>query len=208
MGEFHRHVAQSAETDYANFLVLGNPRAANGGIRCYSSTKKRRGSIEVEVGRNAQDKAFIDHDVLGVAAVGDASEVLVGEVVGECEVGTKLFEARPALGTRAVRIYHAADCGKIARFELGDRGADRSDTADDLMAGHAWIDSGHDAAPLVTNLVKIGVTNAAKEDFDLHVAVGWIATFDLRGSQRRCRTGSGVSFRVVRSHVCSFCLDF
>jgi hypothetical protein len=32
--------------------------------------------------------------------------------------------------------------------------------------------------------MKIGVANAAEQDFDLHVAVSWIATLDLGGGQR------------------------
>ena len=66
------------------------------------------------------------------------------------------------------------------------------------MARDDRVNSGHDAAPFVKNLVEVGVTDAAKQDFDLHVAVSWIATRNRGGSQLRCRTGSGVSFRVVR----------
>ena len=41
------------------------------------------------------------------------------------------------------------------------------------------------------------MADAAEEDFDLHVVFGWIAPRDRGGGQRRCRTGSGVSFRLV-----------
>src|SRR6266446_9444866 len=67
------------------------------------------------------------------------------------------------------------------------------------MTGNNRVDSGHELTPLVPNRMEIGVADAAKQDFDLHVAVSWIATLDLGGGQRRCSTGSGVSFRVVRS---------
>jgi hypothetical protein len=40
------------------------------------------------------------------------------------------------------------------------------------------------------------MADAAKQDFDLHVILGWIAPHDPGGSKRRCCTGSGVSFRV------------
>ena len=52
-------------------------------------------------------------------------------------------------------------------------------------------------APLVADLVEIGVADAAEEDFDLHVVFGRIASRDRGGGQRRCRTGGGVGFRLV-----------
>ena len=67
-------------------------------------------------------------------------------------------------------------------------------------------------APLVTDLMEIGVADAAEEDFDLHVAFGRIAPRDRGGGQRRCRTGSGVSLRGVhtfsmlsRAPLCKIC---
>jgi hypothetical protein len=42
--------------------------------------------------------------------------------------------------------------------------------------------------------VEVGMTDAAKEYLDLHVAFGRIPSRDYAGGQRRCRTGSGVSF--------------
>ncbi len=114
-------------------------------------------------------KCSVDDDAVGVAAVGDAAGVLVGEVVGEGEVGAELLEARLALGAGAVGVDHAADRGEVAGLELGDGGADLGDAADDLVAGNAGIDGGHHAAPLVAGLVEIGVADAAEENLDLHV---------------------------------------
>jgi hypothetical protein len=54
--------------------------------------------------------------------------------------------------------------------------------------------------PFVTDLVKIGVTDAAEENFDLHIAFDWIASRDGGGSQRRFRAGSRVGFGLVRVH--------
>ena len=90
-------------------------------------------------------KLLVDDDAVGVAAVGDASEVLVGEVVGEGHVRAELLEAGLALGAGAVRVDHAADGGEVAGLELGDGGADLGDAADDLMAGDAGVDGGHHA---------------------------------------------------------------
>ncbi len=197
MGKLHAHVAQSAETDHANFLALGDAPVAHRRVRRDSGAKQRSGSGEVEVRGNAQDESLVDDDAVGVAAIGDASQMLVGKVVGEGRIRAELLEARLALGAGAVRVDHAADRGEVAGLELGDRGADLGDAADDLVAGHAGVDGGHDTAPLVADLVEIGVADAAEEDFDLHVVFGWIAPRDRGGGQRRSRTGSGVSFRVV-----------
>ena len=74
---------------------------------------------------------------VGVAAVGDAAEMLVREVVGEGEVGAELFEAGLALGAGAVGVDQAADGGEVAGLELGDGRADLGDAADDFVAGDA-----------------------------------------------------------------------
>ena len=154
-----------------------------------------------------QDKALIDDDAVGIAAVGDASEVLIGRVVGERHVRAELLEAGLALGTGAIGIDHAADRGEVAGLELGHRGADPGDTADDLMAGNARVDRRHDVVPLVTDLVEIGVADTAEEDLDLHVVFGRIPALNRRGGERRCRTRSGVSFRFVHGCYapCRYC---
>ena len=137
MGELHAHVAQPAETDHADFLALGDAPVAHGRVGGDPGAEERRGSGEVEVGGDAQDEAFIDDDAVGVAAVGDASEVLVRGVEGEGQVRAELLEAGLALGAGAVGIDQAADRGEVAGLELGDCRADLGDTADDLMAGDA-----------------------------------------------------------------------
>jgi hypothetical protein len=63
----------------------------------------------------------------------------------------ELLKASFALRAGTVRVDQAADRGEVARLELGNRWADLGDTADDLMAGDNRVDSGHDAAPLVTH---------------------------------------------------------
>ena len=49
--------------------------------------------------------------------------------------------------------------------------------------------------------MQIGVADAAEEDFDLNVVLGWIATRDCCGGQRRCRAACGVSLRLVHGFV-------
>jgi hypothetical protein len=141
-------------------------------------------SGEVEVGRDAQNKVPIDDDAVGIAAVGDASEVLVRGVIGEDPVRAELLETCLALGTGAIGIDQAADRGEVAGPEPGDRGTDPGDPADDFMARDAGVDRRHDAAPLVADQVKIGVADTAEKDLDLNVVFGWIAPCDRSGCKR------------------------
>src|SRR4030095_7249786 len=142
---------------------------------------------------------FIDDDAFGVATVGYTPEMLVRRVEGEDHVRAELFKVSFAVRTAAVRVDHAADRDEIPGLVLANRGADFGNTPDNLVAGDNRVVRGHELAPLVADRMKIGVADAAEQDFDLHVAVSWIATLDLGRSQRRCRTGSGIGFRVVRS---------
>jgi hypothetical protein len=135
---------------------------AHGRVRGDSSAEERRGSGEIEVGRNPQDKPLVDDDAVRVAAVGDASEVLIGKIISEREVRAELLETSLALEAGAVGIDHAADGGEVAGLEGGDCGADLGDTADDLMAGDARVHGRHYTAPLITDLVQIGVADAAE----------------------------------------------
>ena len=148
-------------------------------------------------------KCLIDDDAVGVPAVGDASEVLVREVVGERHIRAELLEAVLALGASAIRIDHAADRGKVAGLEPGHRGADLGDAANDLMSRNARVNRRHDVAPLIPDRVEIRVADAAEKDLDLNVVLGWIAPRDGRRGQRRCRAGSGIGFRVVHSYLLS-----
>ena len=53
---------------------------------------------------NVEDEGFVDDDALGVAAVGDAAQVLVGAVVGEGGAFfAELLEAALALRADAIR---------------------------------------------------------------------------------------------------------
>src|ERR1700675_3192139 len=108
MSKLHGHVAQSAETNHADFLAFSDTPAEHGRVSCDSSAEQRSDSSEVQIGGDAQNEPLVHYNALGVAAVGDASEVLVRHIKGECEVRAELLEASPALGTRAVRVDHAA----------------------------------------------------------------------------------------------------
>src|SRR5208282_6447255 len=109
MCKLHGHVAQPAEPDHANFLALGDTPAAHGRVGCDSSAEQRSDSGEVQIRGDTQHKPLVHYDAVGVAAIGDASEVFVRHIKGECEVGAELLKAGAALGTRAVRVDQAAD---------------------------------------------------------------------------------------------------
>src|SRR5713101_1745054 len=113
MCKLHAHVAQSAETDHASLLALGDAPVAHGRVSCDSGTKQRCGSGKLQVRGNAEDKPLVHDDTIGVAAVGDTSQMLIGKVVGKSRIRTELLEARLALGAGAVQVHHAADCGEV-----------------------------------------------------------------------------------------------
>ncbi len=165
------------------FLPLVTPQWRIGEYVVIPAHRSGAAPGEIEVGRDAQDEAFIDDDAIGVAAVSDASEVLVRGVVGEGQVRAELLKPGLALGAGAVRVDQAADGGEVARLELGNCRADLGDTPDDLMAWDNRVDRGHELAPLVADRMKIGVADAAEQNFDLHVVFGWIATRDCRARQ-------------------------
>src|SRR5438034_9126113 len=121
VSKFHRHVAQSAETNYANFLALGDAPMMHRRVSRDPGTEQRRGGGEFQVGGDAQNETFVDDDAFGVAAVGDPSEVLIRRVEGKDHVRTELFKASFALWAGSVRVDHAADRGNISGLVLGNR---------------------------------------------------------------------------------------
>ena len=122
--ELHAHVAQPAEPDHADLLALGDAPVTHRRVGRDSGAEQRRGPGEIEVGGDAQNEALIDDDAVGVAAVGDAAQVLVRGAVGEDLVRAELLEASPALGTGVVGVDQAADAREVARLELRNRRAD------------------------------------------------------------------------------------
>jgi hypothetical protein len=143
-----------------------------------------------------KDKVLFDDNTVRIAAIGDASEVHVWRVVGEGHMRAELLETGLTLVAVAVGVNQAADCSKVAGLEVGDCGADVSDTADDLVSGNAWIDGRHHT-PLVTDLVEVRVTDTTEKDFVLNVVFTWIAPGDRDGRKRRFRSRSSISLRFI-----------
>jgi hypothetical protein len=156
-----------------------------------------------EMGGDAQHEMFIDDDAVGVATKRDASQAIVRRVEGEPEVRAEILTSRFAAGTGAVRVDQAADRREVAGLVFGNCRPHFRDAPDDLMARDNRVYSGHELAPLVADRMEVGVADAAKQDFDLHVAIGWIAARNRGGGQRRCCTGGGISFRFVHD-LCPF----
>jgi hypothetical protein len=68
MSKLHAHVAQTAETDDANFFAGGDAPVTHRRVCRDPGAEKRRGSRKIKVGGYAQNEAFIDDDAIGVAA--------------------------------------------------------------------------------------------------------------------------------------------
>ena len=121
MGKLDTHMAEPTQADYADLFALANALAAHGRVSCDAGAKKRRGASEIEIGGDLQNEAFIDDDAIGVATLGNTSEVLVGGVEGQRHVWAEIFKPGFAAGAGAVRIDQATDGGEIARLVLGNR---------------------------------------------------------------------------------------
>ena len=185
MGKLHAHVAQSAETDHTNFLAPRHAPAAQGRVGCDPGAEERRGPGWIEIGGYPQNEVFVDDDAVRISTIGNAPEVLVRGVEGEGLIRAELFKSILAVGAGPVRVDQAADRGEVPGLEPGDGGADLGDTTDDLVARHDRVDGRHESAPLVTDLMEIGVADAAEEDLDLYVVFVWIATLDIGEGKRR-----------------------
>jgi len=176
--KLYGHVTEPAETNDANFFAFRDAPVAHRRVRGDSGAEQGSGAGQVKIFGNAKDEAITDHDAIGIPAIGDATEMLIGSVVGVGCVDTELLEACFALGTGAIGIDQAANSGEVARSEFFYRGADLSDAADDFVPGNARISGGHEGFPLVANGMQVGVTYTAKENFDLYVVIGCIPSRD------------------------------
>jgi len=90
---------------------------------------------------HAEDKALGDDNAVGVSAVGDSAQMLVGEVVVRVMRG-RTVPVRPCTRDMCVGVYQTANRGQIAGLEFGDSGANLGNAPDDLMARDARINVG------------------------------------------------------------------
>src|SRR5438132_10594305 len=162
VSKFYSHVAESTEADHSDFLAFANAPMPHGRICRDHGAEQRRGCLQLEIRGNPENKMFIDHDALGVTAVGPASEVLVRRVEGEDHVWAVLFKASFALRTGTIRVDHTADRDDVAGFVLCNCRADLRHAAHVLMTGHDRVHSGHELAPLVPVRMYNGVSVSAE----------------------------------------------
>src|SRR4029077_17728893 len=132
---------------------------------------------------------FVDHNALGIAAIGNAAEVFVRRIESERHVWAELLEVTFAICAGEVGIDHATHRDEIARFVVSNGRTDFGYPADDLMAGDDWVVRRHKLAPFVAHGMKVRVANATKKDFDLHVALSGIASRDCGRGKLRFFTG-------------------
>src|SRR5436190_20414368 len=123
---------------------------------------------------------FIDDDAIGIAAIGDAAKVFVRRIESERHVWTELLEVTFAIWAGAVGVDHATNRDEIAGLVLSNVRSDFRHAPHDLVTWNDRIICGHELAPFIADRMKIGVANATKKDFDLHVALGGIASLDCR----------------------------
>ncbi len=187
----------------ADLLALPDAPVTHRRVGRDAGAQQRRHPGEVEVFRYAQDETLVDDDALGVTAVGDAAEMLVGRVVREDPFGTELLHVRTAAGAGVIRVDEATHADEFARLVLGDLRADRGDLADDLVTRHHRIHRRHDLGPFIPRRMQVGVTDPAEEDLDLYVRVRDVAAFDRIGRQRGRGAGCGVGFGF--GHRCASC---
>ena len=121
---------------------------------------------------------FIDDNAIGIAAIGDAAKVFVWRIESERHVWAELLEVTFAILANPIGVDHATNRDELARLVLGNGRADFGNTADNLMSRNNRIIRGHELAPLVADRMKVGVADAAEQDFDLHVALRRIASRD------------------------------
>src|SRR5580704_9876701 len=100
MSEFQPHVTKAAKAHNSNFLALLHIPVPQWRISRDAGTEQRRGGRKIKLLGNLERKCLGDDDAIGIAAIGDAAELLVFGVVGKRRhVVAELLFARAA--TRA-----------------------------------------------------------------------------------------------------------
>jgi hypothetical protein len=129
-----------------------------------------------------QYEAFLDHNLLGIAAHCMSRRILDRAVIGIDRAVVAIL-LQPMFARRAVATAsdHAADTNRIPDFEPGHAAADGAHVTDDFMPGNAGP---HCVAPFAARLMKIGMADAAISNIDLDIAGAGLATNDIEFCQR------------------------
>ena len=192
MGDLDPHVTQSAQTDDADLLTGAGTPVTQGRVGRDAGTEQGSDAGQILlVMPDAQDKGFLDHDRLRIAAVG----VLAAKeraVVGAREAVVAILLLAVVTGrAMAATIDQAADTGEIADPELRHLVTDSDDAADDLVTGNRRVEG---VLPFVTGRVQVGMAHAAEQDLDLNVFRTGIATFDFVRCECAALIDCGIGF--------------
>ena len=100
-----------------------------------------------------EDVSFVDHNVLGVSAKGDAAMPSIDAVVGLCRTAKAiLLHTGFAVCTGSARVIQDTNGNYFARREAGNCVAHFADPPDDLMTRHNEKVAD---APIVARLVEV-----------------------------------------------------
>src|SRR5699024_5185858 len=148
--------------------------------------QQRGGDVEVERVGDPADEAFVDDDLLGVAALGDRA-VDVGGVVGaDISSQAVLLLTGRALLAFAAGVDQAAHAHPVADLPVGDRVTDGLDDPGDLVAdGEREVR----LTPFVADGVDVAVADAGCSDVDDHVIGARGPTFDHAHTERLIGAG-------------------
>src|ERR1700730_597454 len=169
-GEFQAHVPQTSQAHDAHFLSLLDIPVAKRRIGGDAGAEKRCSTRSIQAVGHTQNIVFVHHDTVRIAAVSYAAKNLVLAVVGQGhEILAVLFLPGPAIGADSAGIDHTTNRCDIAFLEFLDCAANLYDAADDFVARDTGINSGHHHLPFVTNLMEIGMADAAVKYLDLYI---------------------------------------
>jgi hypothetical protein len=101
-----------------------------------------------------------------------------------------LLQAILTVLTNATGIDETADARQVSLFELCHLGASSRHTPDNLMTGNHRVNR---AAPFISRLVDIGVTNSTIENFYQHVVRARLAPLKIKWLQSRGRAARSIS---------------
>ena len=166
MGKLNREVSQSAHPHNSYFFTGAGVPVMQRRVRGDARTQQRRGNIQSEAVRNADDEAFRDDDFLAVSAVGRVAVVIQGVIRGDNAFCAILFFPAEAVFALAAGINKAANTDAVTDCKLGHFRTDCRHDAGDFVARHHREDP---AAPFIKCTVKVGVADAAVLNVDENI---------------------------------------
>lgn len=178
VGQLYTHVSESAQANHADSLSFADVPMAQWRVGRDAGAEQGCDRRQVEVLRNPQDESLVYDDRSRVTAIGHAAQVFVFAVISENRRPfAVVLQARPAAFTFAAGVNQAADPGQVARLKFVHFGADFCDPADNFVSGHDGVDG---VSPFVACRMKIGMADAAIQDFYLDVLRARLTAFERK----------------------------